>query len=55
MGVYTGTAVNALTLVANNDDISASDLDSRVTFPATAGVTYRIAVDGTEVPQGRSS
>ena len=46
LGVYTGTAVNALTLVANNDDISARDLDSRVTFPVTAGVTYRIAVDG---------
>ena len=46
LGVYTGTAVNALTLVAGNDDISASDLDSRVTFAVTAGVTYRIAVDG---------
>ncbi len=32
--------------MANNDDISASDLDGRVTFPVTAGVTYRIAVDG---------
>jgi hypothetical protein len=46
LGVYTGTAVNALTLVASNDDISASNVQSTVTFPVTAGVTYRIAVDG---------
>lgn len=47
LGVYTGSAVNGLTLVTNNDDIlPGSVLQSRVTFNATAGTLYRIAVDG---------
>ena len=45
MGVYTGTAVDALTEVASNDDYGATTA-SRVTFPVDAGTTYRIAVDG---------
>ncbi|MDD5356571.1 MAG: PKD domain-containing protein [Candidatus Pacebacteria bacterium] len=45
LGVYTGTAVNALTLVASNDDNGTSPR-SRVVFNATAGTTYHIAVDG---------
>ena len=44
LAVYTGTSVAALTQVAANDD--ASGTQSRVTFTATAGVVYRIAVDG---------
>ena len=44
-GVYTGTAVTVLTMVAQNDDYDGN-LYSRVTFTATAGVTYQIAVDG---------
>ena len=45
LGVYTGSAVNGLTLVAGNDD-SGNALTSAVQFTATAGTTYRIAVDG---------
>ena len=51
LAVYTGTSVNALTLVAANDDSSHADnlghiLTSSLTFTATAGTTYKIAVDG---------
>lgn len=56
LGVYTGTAVNALTLVASNDDAepaptSGTDSQTRnrtsiVTFTATQGTTYYFAVDG---------
>ncbi len=46
LGVYTGSAVSALNVVASNDDISSTVWQSRVTFTATAGTTYRIAVDG---------
>jgi hypothetical protein len=48
LGVYTGTAVNALTTIASNDDLSASPhiQASSVTFTAIAGTTYFIAVDG---------
>jgi len=46
LGVYTGSAVNALTPVASNDDIGGGVFQSRVTFQAIAGVTYQIAVDG---------
>ena len=45
LAVYTGSAVNALTEVASNDDVR-QDRSSRLTFTATAGITYRIAVDG---------
>lgn len=47
LGVYTGAAVGSLTeVVAPSDDVSATDLTSRLTFNATAGQTYLIAVDG---------
>ena len=46
LGVYTGTAVNALTLVAENDNVGGFDGTSRVEFSAQAGTVYRIAVDG---------
>ncbi len=45
LGVYTGSAVNALTLIGGDDD-SGPGVTSLVTFNATAGVTYQIAVDG---------
>jgi hypothetical protein len=45
LGVYTGSTVNALTLVAGNDDFGPG-LTSSVTFNAVAGNTYQIAVDG---------
>jgi hypothetical protein len=45
LGVWTGSAVNGLTSVAQDDD-SGAGLQSLVSFSATAGTTYRIAVDG---------
>lgn len=45
LGVYTGTAVNALTQVAADNDTAGNFL-SRVMFNATAGTRYYIAVDG---------
>lgn len=51
LGVYTGSAVNALSVVANNNDFGGSKT-SRATFTATAGVTYLIAVDGVFASSG---
>ena len=45
LGVYTGSAVNALTEVASHDDVTGS-LTSRVRFQVTAAAVYRIRVDG---------
>lgn len=55
LAVYVGSAVNALTLITNNDDVAAGDTSSRVTFSATNGVTYRIAVDGFGSPPDNGS
>ena len=44
LAVYTGTAVNALTPVACNDD--SGSLQSRVQFPAIGGTTYHFQVGG---------
>jgi hypothetical protein len=51
LGVYTGTAVNGLSILAQNDDIpdvpgQPHQLTSAVTFSAVAGATYQIAIDG---------
>ncbi len=47
LAVYTGNALNTLSLVAANDDINGStNRQSRVTFTPVSGTTYRIAVDG---------
>lgn len=46
LGVYTGTAVGALTQVAANDNIGPGNTRSRVRFAVTAGKAYRIAIDG---------
>jgi hypothetical protein len=46
LAVYTGTSVSALTPVASNDDAGGGTVSSRVTFAATAGRQYQIAVDG---------
>lgn len=54
LAVYTGTAVNALTLVTNNNNIAADVLQSQVTFNAIAGTTYRIAVDGSGTSVGNA-
>lgn len=50
LGVYTGTAVDALTAVAGNEDstdaqLCENALAAAVTVPVTAGTTYHIAVD----------
>jgi hypothetical protein len=44
LGVYTGAAVGSLVAVASNDNTGG--IQSRVTFAAVAGTTYRIAVGG---------
>jgi|GEM_PF-840745 len=45
LAVYTGAAVDALTLRASDDD-SGGNRTSRVTFDAVAGTAYQMAVDG---------
>jgi Divergent InlB B-repeat domain len=61
LGVYTGSAVNALSQVAADDDSAGipqnglcqpGNGNSEVVFNATAGTTYRIAVD-TKNSEGR--
>lgn len=47
LAVYTGASVNALTVIAFNDEDGPIGVDtSALTFDATAGTTYWIAVDG---------
>jgi Ca2+-binding RTX toxin-like protein len=47
LAVYTGGAVNSLTLVAaNDDDGSGFTTSSTVSFAVSNGVTYMVAVDG---------
>ena len=49
LGVYTGTALDALTEVRSNDNFSnqpGADPTSQVTFTATLGTHYLIVVDG---------
>ncbi|MBI5387029.1 MAG: hypothetical protein HZA90_20335 [Verrucomicrobia bacterium] len=46
LAVYTGQAVNSLTEIASNDDSPMMPPASELSFNATAGTTYRIAVDG---------
>ncbi len=45
MAVYTGSSISSLTEIVSNDDIGAL-VASRVSFRATAGTVYHIAVDG---------
>jgi subtilisin family serine protease len=45
LSVFTGSALSNLTLIGANDD-GAGNLASLVSLNATAGTTYRIAVDG---------
>ncbi|WP_375477358.1 beta strand repeat-containing protein [uncultured Jatrophihabitans sp.] len=55
LAVYTGNAVNALTLVAGNDDLATGTVQSQLTFFANAGTVYRIAIDGFNAAQGSTS
>lgn len=52
--VFTGNFLTALASVASNDDFNGT-LQSKVTFNATAGTTYRIAVDGFAAAHGSFS
>ncbi len=52
--VYTGSAVNALASVASDDDGGVGQTSS-VTFTATVGTTYRIAVAGLGTENGTIS
>jgi hypothetical protein len=58
LAAYTGTAVNALTVLASNDDISPlndpppRNIQSLITFPVNVGTVYRIQVDGFDGDQG---
>jgi hypothetical protein len=51
LAVYTGVAVNSLTHVASNNEYYPVH-QSRVSFEAVAGTTYRIAVDGYNAETG---
>jgi outer membrane protein assembly factor BamB/subtilisin family serine protease len=50
-GVYSGSAVSGLTLIASNDDSVYFNLDSLVSFDATAGQIYYFAIDNAN-PEG---
>lgn len=54
LAVYTGSSVDALTFVAANDDVDASEYNfsSKVSFRATKGVEYKIAVDTSKGEKG---
>jgi subtilisin family serine protease len=54
LAVYTGTSVSSLTKVVANDD-DGTQRTSRVMFKASAGTTYRIAVDGAGGASGQIS
>jgi hypothetical protein len=52
LGVYTGSTLEGLTRVAENDDLLMDQVyASRVTFQAIAGVEYQIAVDAPKTNQ----
>ena len=42
---YTGSTLASLTSVASNDNVSATDKTSSITFPVVQGTTYQIAAD----------
>jgi uncharacterized repeat protein (TIGR01451 family) len=52
LAVYTGTQVTSLTQAAASDNDGSVGNTSGVTFPATAGTTYMIAVDGSNGAYG---
>jgi hypothetical protein len=48
LAVYTGSSVSALTVVKANDDAGGGTVASKLSFAATPGRQYQIAVDGYE-------
>ncbi len=53
LGVYTGTAVNALTKIASDNNSLGGTNRSQVNFTATSGTTYLVAVDGYNGASGK--
>src|SRR6185369_3292674 len=51
LAVYTGSSVSSLHTVASNDD-GDIDVTSAVSFSATTGITYYVAVDGFDDESG---
>jgi hypothetical protein len=52
LAVYTGSSFISLTLVAEDNDGAPDGIRSRVRFNATAGIDYRVVVDGVKGAQG---
>ncbi len=52
LSIYTGNAVNALTLVGRNDNAPNQAAVSLITFNATAGTEYQIQLGGAQGFQG---
>jgi subtilisin family serine protease len=52
LNVYTGAALASLVSVASNDDESGSLKTSKLTFNATAGTAYQIALDNKSTTTG---
>lgn len=55
LAVYVGDSVSSLSAKAGNDDAYPGVSWSRVSFPVSAGTTYRIAVDGYVGSSGEST
>ncbi len=55
LAAYSGTNLPSLVFLAGNDDVSSSDKTSRISFTATAGTAYSIAVDGWRGATGTAS
>jgi hypothetical protein len=55
LGVYRGATVDALTVVASNDDASPGEWASKVAFQPESGATYLVAVDGVAGKSGQVS
>ncbi len=54
LALYTGDLVASLTRIADNDDFGGT-VQSQVSAPVTAGITYRVAVDGYGTRTGSSA
>ncbi len=54
LALYTGDLVTNLTRIADNDDFGGT-VQSQVSAPVTAGITYRVAVDGYGTQTGTST
>lgn len=52
VGIYTGTKVDALSVVTSGNSLGSSNTTSSLTFSATQGATYYIAIDANEGATG---